>query len=175
MKNTKNNHSTAKANRVLFIVTGSEKGTWLSEVTHPFWHFAERGVTIDIATPLGNQIVWDPFSDPSTPGSAEADDLVSKGFMSDPALASRLTTTIKLSDADLDIYDAVHIAGGLGATYDLFPSNLVTTVLEHFWAHGKAIGALCHGAIALANNPERIKGLHLTGYTLIEDQIFERS
>ena len=24
--------------KVLFIVTSSDKGTWLSEVTHPYWH-----------------------------------------------------------------------------------------------------------------------------------------
>ena len=29
--------------KVLFIITSSDKGTWLSEVTHPYWHLAERG------------------------------------------------------------------------------------------------------------------------------------
>jgi hypothetical protein len=30
--------------KVLFIITSSDIGTWLSEVTHPYWHLTERGV-----------------------------------------------------------------------------------------------------------------------------------
>ncbi len=155
--------------RALFIVTGSELATWLSEVTHPYWHLTERGVAIDIATPEGNRIVWDPLSDPSTKGSAEPDDLVTKGFLSDAALVAKLRSTMRLRDADLDAYDAVHIAGGLGAVFDLYPSKEVARVLEHFWANDKVVGAICHGVIALANNPERIRGRPLTAYTLAED------
>ncbi len=155
--------------RALFIVTGSDQATWLSEVTHPYWHLAERGVEIDIVTPEGNKIVWDPLSDPSTEGSAEPDDLVSKGFLSDRTLVAKLHSTSKLRDAELDSYDAVHVAGGLGAVFDLYPNKDVARVLEHFWAHGKIIGAICHGVVALANNPERIRGRPLTAYTIAED------
>ncbi len=165
----------SKTRKALFIVTGSEKGTWLSEVTHPYWHLVERGVEVDIFTPDGNGIVWDPLSDPETRGSHEPDDLVSKGFKTDATLLSKLSTTLTLKDADPDSYDVVHIAGGLGATYDLYPNEDVARVLEHFWANGKAIGALCHGVIALANNPDRIRGRRVTGYTLVEDKIYEKA
>ena len=75
---------------------------------------------------------------------------------------------------DLTLYDAVHIAGGRGATFDLFPSDDVANALEHFWAKEKVVGAICHGAIALGNNPKRIAGRKVTGYTLEGDKALEK-
>ncbi|WP_263359097.1 type 1 glutamine amidotransferase domain-containing protein [Acidicapsa ligni] len=158
---------------VLFIITGSDQGTWLSEVTHPYWHLIEHGIEIDFATPEGGRVVWDPLSHPATQGSHEPNDLVTKGFFSDGRFASKLAETTKLSTVDLDRYAAVHVAGGLGAVYDLYPNEDVARTLEYFWAHDKVIGAICHGSIALVNNPERIRGRHVTGYTRAEDRELE--
>jgi putative intracellular protease/amidase len=159
--------------KVLFIVTGSDKYTWMSEVTHPFWHLTEHGVEVDFFTPEGGAVLWDPASDPGTVGSREPDDLVTKGFLTDRALVAKLGTTGRLKDADLDSYDAVHVAGGLGAVYDLYPNEDVASALEHFWVKDKVIGAICHGVIALANNPDRIRGRKVTGYSLAEDREVE--
>jgi len=120
--------------KVLFIISNSETAFWLSEVTHPYWHLTERGVKVDFASPKGGKVVYDPYSDPYFANTTEPEDLVSKGFLSDPALVARLETTLKLRDVDLNQYDAVHVAGGRGATFDLFPSEDVTQALEHFWA-----------------------------------------
>jgi putative intracellular protease/amidase len=70
----------------------------------------------------------------------------------------------------LQYRDAVDSAGGRGATFDLFPSEDVAETLEHFWAEQKVVGAICHGAIALGNVPDRIRGRMVTGYTLEGDQ-----
>jgi putative intracellular protease/amidase len=160
--------------RVLFIISNSETAFWLSEVTHPFWHLTERGIEIDFASPQGGKVVWDSFSDPYFEKSLEAEDLVSKGFLSDSTLVARLQTTLKLKDVDLDRYAAVHVAGGRGATFDLYPNEDVATALEHFWSNDKVLGAICHGAIALGNNPDRIRGRMVTGYTLEGDQELQR-
>jgi putative intracellular protease/amidase len=160
--------------KVLFIISSSETGAWLSEITHPYWHLSERGVEIDFASPNGGPIVWTPLSDPYGEGSQESDDLVSKGFLSDDALVERLETTMKLSEVDLDQYDAVHVAGGQGATYDLYPNEDVGRALEHFWAKGQVVGAVCHGAIALGNIPDRVRGRRVTGYSLEADRMLEQ-
>ena len=160
--------------RVLFIISSSDTAFWLSEVTHPYWHLTERGVEIDFASPAGGKVIYDPYSDPYFENSTEPDDLVSKGFLTDPALVGKLETTLVLKDVDLDRYDAVHVAGGRGATFDLYPSEDVARVLEHFWAKDKVVGAICHGAIALGNIPERIRGRRTTGYTLEGDQDLQR-
>ena len=69
--------------KVPFIISSSETAFWLSEVTHPYWHFIERGVSVDFASPSGGKVVYDPYSDPYFEHSTEPDDLVSKGFLSD--------------------------------------------------------------------------------------------
>lgn len=160
--------------KVLFIVSSSETAFWLSEVTHPYWHLTERGVEVDFASPAGGKVVYDPYSDPYFAQSTEPDDLVSKGFLTDPRLVGKLDSTLKLSDVDLDSYDAVHVAGGRGATFDLYPNDDVGKALEHFWAKGQVVGAICHGAIALGNIPDRARGRRTTGYTLEGDRELQR-
>jgi putative intracellular protease/amidase len=160
--------------RVLFIISSSETAFWLSEVTHPYWHLSERGVEVDFASPGGGKVVYDQYSDPYFKNSTEPEDLVSKGFLSDQSLVAKFETTLKLKDVDLNRYDAVHVAGGRGATFDLYPNPDVAKVLEHFWAKEKVVGAICHGAIALGNIPDRVRGRRTTGYTLEGDQALQR-
>ncbi len=152
--------------KVLFVISSSETAFWLSEVTHPYWHLTERGVAVDFASPRGGKVVYDPYSDPHFEKSLEPDDLVSKGFLSDKSLLGKLEATLKLSDVDLSAYDAIHVAGGRGATFDLFPNEDVARALEFFWAQDKVVGAICHGAVALGNIPDRIRGRQVTGLHL---------
>jgi putative intracellular protease/amidase len=156
--------------KVLFIISNSATAFWLSEVTHPYWHLTERGVEVDFASPDGGKVVFDPYSDPYFAQSTEPDDLVSKGFLSDEVLVTKLVTTLRLGDVDLNEYDAVHVAGGRGATFDLYPNEDVAKTLEHFWAKGQVVGAICHGAIALGNIPDHVRGKRTTGYTLEGDR-----
>jgi putative intracellular protease/amidase len=156
--------------KVLFVISSSDTAFWLSEVTHPYWHLTERDVEVDFASPLGGKVVFDPYSDPHFEKSLEPNDLVSKGFLSDKKAAAKLATTLKLKDVDLSVYDAIHVAGGRGATFDLFPNEDVAKALEYFWAQDKVVGAICHGAIALGNIPHRIRGRRVTGFTLEADK-----
>jgi putative intracellular protease/amidase len=156
--------------KVLFVISNSETAFWLSEVTHPYWHLTERGVEVAFASPQGGKVVFDPYSDPYFEKSTEPEDLVSKGFLSDKTLKGKLDTTLKLKDVDLSRYDAIHVAGGRGATFDLFPNEDVAKALEYFWSRDKVVGAICHGAIALGNIPNRIRGRRVTGYTLEGDR-----
>ena len=160
--------------RVLFILSSSDTAFWLSEVTHPYWHLIERGVQVDFASPKGGEVVYDPYSDPYFEHSTEPEDLVSKGFLSDPDLVGKFEATLVLKDVDLSRYDAVHVAGGRGATFDLYPNSDVAEVLENFWARDKVVGAICHGAIALGNIPERVRGRRTTGYTLEGDKALQQ-
>lgn len=155
--------------KILFVVSSSEVGFWLAELTHPFWHFSERGHEIDIASPVGGKVFPDKTSNPYSENTWEADDIVSKGFLSDEKLVSRFESTIALGDVNPEAYDAIHVVGGGGAAVDLYPNNDMARILEHFWASGKIIGAICHGAIALANNPERVSGRRATGFSRKED------
>ena len=156
--------------KVLFIISSSETAFWLSEVTHPYWHLTERGVEVDFASPNGERVVYDQYSDPHFEKSMEPEDLVSKGFLADKKAVAKLETTLKLSDVDLAAYDAIHVAGGRGATFDLYPNEEVARALEYFWAKDKVVGAICHGAVALGNIPDRIRGRQVTGFTYEADK-----
>jgi len=164
------NRSGGRTMKVLFIISSSDTAFWLSEVTHPYWHLTERGVEVDFASPQGGKVVFDHYSDPHFEKSIEPDDLVSRGFLSDEKTVAKLDTTMKLKDVDLSQYDAIHVAGGRGATFDLFPNEDVAKALEYFWAKDKVVGAICHGAIALGNIPDRIRGRQVTGFTLEGDK-----
>jgi putative intracellular protease/amidase len=160
--------------KVLFIATSVENGLWLAELTHPYWHLAERGVEVHFASPEGGKLSWAAMSDPYGENTQEGEDIVSKGFLSDKKLVAKTETTLALKDLDLTSYDAVHVAGGGGAAVDLYPNAEVARILEYFFARDKVVGALCHGAIALGNNPDRIKGRRVTGYSLAEDLELEK-
>jgi putative intracellular protease/amidase len=160
--------------RVLFIISSSETAFWLAEVTHPYWHLSERGVEVDFASPAGGKVVWDRYSDPYFEHSMEKGDIVSKGFLSDPTLVARFDTTLQLASVDLSAYEAIHVAGGRGATFDLYPNADVAKALEYFWSRDKVVGAICHGAIALGNIPNRVRGRRTTGFTLEGDQELQK-
>lgn len=168
--NTRSAPETAiSAPKILFIVSSAEIGFWLAELTHPFWHLSERGAEITLASPKGGRILPDKTSDPYSQNSWEARDLVSKGFLSDPALVKRLSETVALKDVDIKSFDGLHIVGGGGAAVDLYPSDDVARILEAAFAQGKIVGTICHGSIALANVPNRISGRSATGFSRTED------
>jgi putative intracellular protease/amidase len=155
--------------KILFIVSSAKVGFWLAELTHPYWHFSERGHEIDFASPEGGKGTVDPTSDPYTETSWEKNDLVSKGFLADQALVDKLGATIALKDINPELYDAVHIVGGGGAAVDLYPNVEVKRILDYFWTANKFIGTICHGSIALANNPDKVAGKQATGFSRVED------
>ncbi len=160
--------------KILFLVSSANIGFWLAELTHPFWHFSERGATIDIASPAGGSVKPDPTSDPYTEQSWEKDDLVSKGFLSDATLVGRLNSTMSLLNVEPEGYDAVHVVGGAGAAVDLYPNAEVARILSHFWTSGKIVGTICHGSIALGNIPALVKGRSATGFSRAEDAEAEK-
>ncbi|MGF7036856.1 type 1 glutamine amidotransferase domain-containing protein [Mucilaginibacter sp. OV119] len=160
--------------KILFIASSAKNGFWLAELTHPYWHLSERGHEIDVASPQGGKTTIDPTSDPYFESSWEKNDLVSKGFLSDKALVAKIEETIALKDIDPTLYDGVHIVGGGGAAVDLYPNEDVKRILEHFWTANKFIGTICHGSIALANIPDKVAGVHATGFSREEDAQVEQ-
>jgi putative intracellular protease/amidase len=157
--------------KILSIVSSADVGFWLAELTHPYWHFSERNIDVDIASPIGGKVTPDPLSLPGSEGTWEADDLVSKGFLSDAALAAKLTSTLVLGQVNVGDYDGVHVVGGAGPAVDLFPNANVAQILTGFWNAGKIVGTICHGSIVLANIPEIVKGKRATGFTRAEDRL----
>jgi putative intracellular protease/amidase len=155
--------------KILFIVSSAEMGFWLAELTHPYWHFSERGFEVTLASPKGGKVNFAALSDPFSEGSWEKDDLVSKGFLSDKSLVTRLDATVALRDVHPEEYDSIHVVGGGAAAFDLYPNEDLKRLLSYFWKANKVVGALCHGAIALGNIPDQVAGRRATGFSRVED------
>jgi putative intracellular protease/amidase len=160
--------------KILSIVSSADIGFWLAELTHPYWHFTEGGKNeVVIASPKGGKVTPDPNSLPDSEGSWEADDLVTRGFLSDGTLVEKFSSTLALSAVNVDDYDGVHVVGGAGAAVDLYPNEEVAGILSTFWNAGKVVGTICHGSIALANISELVAGKRVTGFSREEDRIVE--
>ncbi len=160
--------------KILTVVSSADIGFWLAELTHPYWHFLEQGHEMVVASPKGGKVTADKLSDPYSDGSWEANDLVSRGFLSDPILVAKLETTVALKDVDPAEFDAIHVVGGGGAAVDLYPNKDLGRLLEAFFAADKVVGTICHGSIALANAPEDVAGRHATGFSRVEDAEVEK-
>jgi 8-hydroxy-5-deazaflavin:NADPH oxidoreductase len=144
-------------NRFLIVVTSHETlgetglptGVWLPELTHPYFELVSAGWSVDVASPKGGAAPIDPYSDPRSKETINADDLVSMGFLRTPKHRAKLTRTKKLSRVDAADYDGVLFAGGNGAIFDFATDPSVTQTVEAAWRAGKVVATVCHGAAAL--------------------------
>lgn len=163
--------------KVLFVVTSHDKlgntgektGFWIEELVAPYYELADKGIQIDIATPLGGQPPIDPKS--ADPSAATED---TKRFDNDAALQSKLKQTLKLADIKQADYDAVFYPGGHGPLWDLANDKNSIALIESFYTNNKPVAFVCHAPGALKevkiNGEYLVKGKKVTGFTNSEEE-----
>ncbi|SFE58518.1 type 1 glutamine amidotransferase domain-containing protein [Flavobacterium xueshanense] len=163
--------------KVLFVVTSHDKlgntgektGFWTEEFAAPYYELLDKGVQIDIATPLGGQPPIDPKSE--DPSAATED---TKRFDADTELLAKLKNTHKLADVKESDYDAVFYPGGHGPLWDLATDKNSIALIESFYNNKKPIAFVCHSPAALKNvkvNGEYlVKGKKITGFSNTEEE-----
>lgn len=163
--------------KVLFVVTSHDKlgntgektGFWTEEFAAPYYALADKGVQIDIATPLGGQPPIDPKSE--DPSAATED---TKRFDSDTVLLDKLSKTLKLSDVNQADYDAVFYPGGHGPLWDLTEDKNSIALIESFYTNKKPVAFVCHAPAVLknvkANEEFLVKGKKVTGFSNTEEE-----
>jgi putative intracellular protease/amidase len=166
-----------KMKKVLFVLTSHDKlgntgektGFWIEEFAAPYYELADKGVMIDIASPLGGQPPIDPKS--SDPSSATED---TKRFDKDIELQAKLSKTHKLADVNQADYDAVFYPGGHGPLWDLAEDKKSIALIEAFYTNKKPVAFVCHSPGALKNvkvNGEYlVKGKKVTGFSNAEEE-----
>lgn len=162
--------------KVLFVVTSHDKlgntgektGFWTEEFAAPYYELVDKGIQIDIATPLGGQPPIDPKS---ADVSAATED--TKRYDSDLVLLEKMKNTEKLSNVNQADYDAVFYPGGHGPLWDLVEDEKSIALIADFYMHNKPVAFVCHAPAALKNvkinGDFLVKGKNVTGFSNTEE------
>lgn len=138
---------------------GQPTGVWASEMTAPYYEFSDNGMTVDLASIEGGLIPVDPYS--LIPGIKSDYD---SRFLRDKEFKAKVKTSAKIDDLNFTEYDAIFIAGGWGAAYDLGYSEVLGEKVSGAYAAEIPIGAVCHGPLGLLNAVEP------SGKSLVQDR-----
>jgi putative intracellular protease/amidase len=138
---------------------GEPTGVAASELTHPYYGFLDTGMRVDVASVKGGEIPIDPQTLNYVIRSPEDD-----RFLEDPAAQSKVKNSLPIDDVDFTQYDAIFIAGGWGAAYDLGYSDvLAEKVSEAYYAESPILGSVCHGALGFVRAKDRDGNLLIAG------------
>ena len=129
--------------------TGWPIGFWWSELTHPYWEFAEHGYQVDVASPDGGPLKADSWSDPRDKSGYSADDLISLGFINSPEHVRLVEESKPLGAVRVGDYDALLAIGGQGPMYTFHGNEAVYGLLRDFYEARKPLAVICHATCAL--------------------------
>ena len=134
------------ATNVGVLVVGKPTGVFASELTVPYYAFVDAGMQVDVASPAGGVVPFDPRSlKPAV--RTEADDR----FLADDEARRLVTESWPIGLLDMADYDVVYLAGGWGAAFDFATSEELAAKMTEANALGKIIGGVCHGPLGLVN------------------------
>jgi putative intracellular protease/amidase len=129
--------------------TGWPIGFWWSELTHPYWEFAEHGYKVEIYSPDGGKLQADNWSDPRDESKYSASDLISLGFLSSPEHAKLVEESTPISQLKIADFDAVLFVGGQAPMYTYYGDERVHALAAQCYKAGKITAVLCHATCIL--------------------------
>lgn len=150
--------------------TGKPTGIWAEELVVPYYGLIDAGASVEIATPRGGPLAFDPAS----VKAAGQNDALLERFMADPAAQSKAQATHLATSVDARAFDAVFFPGGHGAMWDLPLEAGVTRAVEAAFAAGRFIASVCHGAAGLvsarrADGQPIVQGKRINSFTDAEE------
>ena len=171
------------AKKVLMVVsnpavsgqTGWPIGFWWGELTHPYWEFVQAGYDITIASPEGGALAADAYSDPEDASGFSASDFVSLGFKHSSQHKGLIEDTAKLSDLNLDDFDAIFFVGGQGPMYTFRGNPDVEDAVRSMYEAGKPTALMCHATSTLLEAKDSsgrliVDGKRWTGFSAQEEE-----
>lgn len=168
------------ANPAASTVTGWPVGFWWSELTHPYYEFAEAGYAVEVFSPAGGKCEPDAMSDPRDPSGYSASDLVSMGFIATPKLAALVENTKPVTALKVAEYDALVVAGGQAPMFSFGAATALHQKFAEFYEAGKITCALCHGTAVLkfaklSSGEFLAKGKTVTGFANVEEDFADEA
>jgi len=133
-------------------------GLWLSELTHAWDVFAERGYDQRIVSPKGGVSPLEPraLKRPLLDTSAKA-------WLNDPAKMALLESTARPDEIDPGQVDAIYFTGGHAVMWDFPDSEGLQAITRAIWEGGGIVSAVCHGYCGLLNTRLSTGGLLVAG------------
>ena len=122
--------------------TGDATGVFGSELTIAYYEFLDAGMIVDIASPEGGKIPFEPVS-LRWPLVTPAD----KRYLNDEDAQNKTQNSLSIEEVDFLDYDIIWMAGGWGAAYDLGYSEVLGEKISQAHAEGILLGSVCHGAL----------------------------
>ncbi len=145
--------------------SGDATGVYGSELTIAYYEFLDAGMDVDIASPEGGKIPFEPVS-LRWPLATHAD----KRYLNDEDAKNKTQNSFSIDDVDFTDYDIIWMAGGWGASYDLGYSEVLGEKISEAHAEGILLGSVCHGVLGFRMATEvdgrpLVEGKTMTGVT----------
>ena len=168
------------ANPGISTTTQWAVGFWWSELTHPFFEFTEKGYEIEIFSPNGGKCEADAMSNPNDASGYSSTDLISRGFINTPSLKTLIENTKKVSEIDINKFDAIIVAGGQAPMFNFADAFGLHKKFVEFYEAGKIAAALCHGVAVLkyaklSNGEYLANGKTITGFANVEEDFADNA
>lgn len=164
--------------RIVHLVTNKDSyaephqseptGLWLSELTHAWDVFAEKGYTQTLVSPAGGAVPIEPKSTAWLTLDASG-----KAWQADETKMNLLKSTKAAADVDPSEVDAIYLTGGHAVMFD-FNEPQVETLIRKVWEKGGVVSSVCHGYcglldVKLTDGSYLINGKKLTGFSWNEE------
>jgi putative intracellular protease/amidase len=168
------------SNPAVSTTTGWPVGFWWSELTHTYLVFTEAGYDVELFSPDGGACAADAMSDPTDASGYSATDLITRGFMATPALATLIERTASIAAIDIDAFDAIVVAGGQAPMFTFDRAAALQRTFVEFFERGKIAAALCHGVAVLryttlSSGQPLVAGRTITGFANVEEDFADRA
>jgi len=150
-----------------------QTGVWLSTFTDAYYTFLKAGFEVTVASPNGGRPPIDPLSEQNDHLTAEV-----TTYKDDFMAQMEMGNTWSLEEVGSTVFDAVYIADGHGALWDLADNPQLGKLLYELLLNDRPIAMVGHGVAALLSlsklRPAVLKGLRVTGFTDTEEALLKR-
>lgn len=160
--------------------TGWPIGFWAAELTHPLWVFSEAGYEVELVSTEGGKLEMDGYSNPTDPSGYSAHDVLSLGYMQQPAFLQMLENTRALREVQASDYDAIFLVGGQGPMYTFRGNAELEKLFVAFYEARKPAAAVCHSTTLLleakkSNGELLVAGKTWTGFADAEEEYADQA
>jgi len=150
-----------------------QTGAWLSTFTDAYYVFIRAGFEVTVASPKGGRPPLDPLSEQDEHTTDEV-----KTYRDDFMAQMEMGNTWSLEEVGSTVYDAVYIADGHGALWDLADNRQVGKLLYECLLNDTPVAMVGHGVAAVLSlsklRPAVLNGVRITGFTPTEEALLKR-